>query len=642
MWVGGGGGCGSVVEVLVEILEGKKKMRWGLRNRGGILVINDGVRFQVLQVGSEERTWNYFLHVISVIGDEGTGKTALVRSMYNRPDMERDFRCRAWISNYNTPNLESVLLEIWKQSPVMTLKDLELKETDKLCEFLQKTLMELRYLIVLDDLKSAEILDNLLLLVGQLDPEYSCKLLSEHSSINDEGLIDKILGKCRGSPPKILLFGGLSAAFENSDPDSSPMAWLCNLEEDWRRQDDRSLSYNSLPSWVKPCFLYLCLFPKEYEISTRRMFPLWHAEGLVRWDGHFLAEACFQGLANRNLVQVVRRREMDGGPKTCRVSGYLHDHFSEFASKFGHICDLQNANQEKSGIRLRHVEQLLKVPAANRDSSLLRVLDLEDVYKLKLPKQFGYLLPNLRYLGRRWTILDSLPESVSKLSILETIDLKYSNVTELLSSILRLKYLRHLYLNEGPFDKYNPKECFLGSLQTLWGLSMGAKGTSLTVQGKLKGLKKLGLACYAPVIPEVIKTISTMTKLKMLRLRSRDLFGQPSYLNLSDDMKDMQSISKMYLLGSLDEEGLSCLPKSLRVLTLSLSEMYFDPMDYLLALSDLVTLRLFDNSYIGKYMVFGKDTFPCRRVLQLLEARELGGGMHPRRDDEHTARVGHE
>ncbi|KAI4312820.1 hypothetical protein MLD38_037611 [Melastoma candidum] len=527
------------------------------------------------------------LRVISVTGDRGIGKTVLVRSMYNQTEVERDFKCRAWIDSYNSPTLETVLVEILKQSPVMTLKDLELKETDGLCEFLHQTLMEMRYLIVLDDLKSAEILNNLLyalpdsrngsrvivtcreviivplheeplgysLQVGQLDPENSRKLLSERSSINDEGLINKILGKCSGSPPKILLFSGLSAAFEDNDPDSSPMAWHHNLEEDWWRQDLRSLSYGSLPSWVKPCFIYLCLFPKEYEISTRRIFQLWHAEGLVRWDGHFTAEACFRELANRNLMQVVRRREVDGGPKTCRVSGYLHDYFSEFASKFGHIHDLQNDNKEvfwpghptsvlpwlaryssnntslppqdaktashirsyvsfnthKTGIRSREVEQLLKLPAANRDSILLRVLDLEGVYKPKLPKQIGYLLPNLRYLGLRWTTLDSLPESVSKLSRLETIDLKYTNVTELPSSILGLKYLRHLYLNEGSFDKCNQTECSLGSLQTLWGLSIGAKGVSLTVLGKLKGLKKLGLTCYAPVIPELIKTISTIS-----------------------------------------------------------------------------------------------------------------------------------
>ncbi|KAI4312825.1 hypothetical protein MLD38_037616 [Melastoma candidum] len=637
--------------------------------------------------------------VISVTGDRGIGKTVLVRSMYNRPDMERDFKCRAWIDSYNSPTLETVLVEILKQSPLMTLKDLELKETDGLCEFLHQTLMEMRYLIVLDDLKSAEILNNLLyalpdsrngsrvivtcgeeiiaplheepwgysLQVGQLDPENSRKLLSVGSLINDEGLINKILGKCSGSPPKILLFSGLSAAFEDNAPDSSPMAWHRDLEEDWWRQDVRSLSYGSLPSWVKPCFIYLCLFPREYEISTRRIFQLWHAEGLVHWDSHFTAEACFRELENRNLVRVVRRREMDGGPKTCRVSGYLHDYFSEFASKFRRIHDPQSDNKEvlwpshptsvlpwlaryssnntslppqdaetashirsyvsfnthKSGIQSREVEQLLKLPAANQDSILLRVLDLEGVYKPKLPKQFGYLLPNLRYLGLRWTILDSLPESVSKLSRLETIDLKYTNVTKLPSSILGLKYLRHLYLNEGSFDKCNQTECCLGSLQTLWGLSIGAKGVSLTVLRKLKGLKKLGLTCYAAVIPELIKTISSMTKLESLRLRSRDLFGQPSNLKLGEEMKSMQSISKMYLIGSLNEESLSCLPKNLRVLTLSLSEMTFDPIEYLQGLSDLITLRLFGNSYIGEGMVFKKGAFPGLRVLKLWKLENL-------------------
>ncbi|KAI4312712.1 hypothetical protein MLD38_037512 [Melastoma candidum] len=639
------------------------------------------------------------LRVISVVGDKGIGKTALVRSMYNRPDIECDFECRAWIGNYNSPILDSVLVEILKQSPVTTLKDLELKETNRLCEIFHETLMEQRYLIVLDDLKSPEILDNLLyalpdsrngsrvivtcrervhaplqlgpwgyhLPVGHLDAENSHKLLSERSSINDKGLIDKILGKCNGSPQEILLFGGLSAAFEHGDADSSPMAWLPNLEEDRWHQDVRSLSYGSLPSWVKPCFLYLCLFPKECEISTRRIFQLWLAEGLVRWDGDFTAEACFRELANRNLVQVVRRREMDGGPKTCRVSGHLHDYFSELAIQFGQNYDHQTDNQvvlwpsrptmvlpwlaryssnntslppqdaetasrirsyvsfntQKSGIQSREVEQLLKLPAENQDRILLRVLDLEGVYKPKLPKQFGYLLPNLRYLGLRWTILDSLPESVSKLSRLETLDLKHTNVTELPSSILGLKYLRHLYLNEGSFDKCNPTECCLGSIQTLWGLSIGAKSSFLTVLRKLTGLKKLGLTCYEPVIQEVMMNISTMTKLESLQLRSRDLLGQPSYLKLSEEMKLMQSISKLYLLGWLDKKSLRHLPKNLRVLTLSLSEMKFDPMKYLRELSNLVTLRLFGNSYTGKYMVCKKGAFPSLRVLKLWKLENL-------------------
>ncbi|KAI4312829.1 hypothetical protein MLD38_037620 [Melastoma candidum] len=270
-----------------------------------------------------------FLRVISIVGDEGIGKTAL-RS---------------------------------RQSLVMTLKDLELKETDKLWAFLHKTLMELRYLIVLDDLKSDEILDNLLYALP--DSRNGSRVIITCREVVHLPLHEEPWGY--SSP------GGQldpeNSPFKNRDLDSSPMAWLCNLEEDWWRQDVRSLSYNSLPSWVKPCFLYLCSFPKEYEISTRRMFLLWHAESLVRWDGHFTAEAYFQELANRNLVQVVRLREMDGGPKTCRVSGYLHDHFSEFASS-GIFVTFRMLTRRFYGrvIQPAYCPGLLDIPATTRAS----------------------------------------------------------------------------------------------------------------------------------------------------------------------------------------------------------------------------------------------------------------------------------
>ena len=85
-----------------------------------------------------------------------------------------------------------------------------------------------------------------------------------------------ILGICtQGLPPTILLLGGLLSTIELSD---------------WSRVIDRSqfgedksaflnivalMSYNELPSALKPCFLYLALFPKAYEIPKRRLLQLW-------------------------------------------------------------------------------------------------------------------------------------------------------------------------------------------------------------------------------------------------------------------------------------------------------------------------------------------------------------------------------
>ena len=43
-----------------------------------------------------------------------------------------------------------------------------------------------------------------------------------------------------------------------------------------------ALSYNVLPFHLRPCFLYLRLFPKDYDILVRRLLCLWLVEGFVK------------------------------------------------------------------------------------------------------------------------------------------------------------------------------------------------------------------------------------------------------------------------------------------------------------------------------------------------------------------------
>lgn len=46
-----------------------------------------------------------------------------------------------------------------------------------------------------------------------------------------------------------------------------------------------ALSYNYLPSHVKPCFLYLCIFPEDFDVQRKRLVHRWIAEGFVRAKG---------------------------------------------------------------------------------------------------------------------------------------------------------------------------------------------------------------------------------------------------------------------------------------------------------------------------------------------------------------------
>ncbi|KAK7823132.1 putative late blight resistance protein like protein r1b-12 [Quercus suber] len=73
-----------------------------------------------------------------------------------------------------------------------------------------------------------------------------------------------------------------------------------------------ALSYNNLPFHLRPCFLYLRLFPKDYDIPVRRLLRLWLAEGFVKQTPGMTPEDTMEiyleeltGLGNRIANQLV-------------------------------------------------------------------------------------------------------------------------------------------------------------------------------------------------------------------------------------------------------------------------------------------------------------------------------------------------
>lgn len=637
------------------------------------------------------------LRIVSVVSEEPIGKTTLVRSVCNRLEVDHSFQCRVWVHIPDEVNLKDLLVKMLKQTPVPELKDLEQKGNQYLKEMLYKSLMELRYLIVFDDLPEAEVMVELMILLmdsrngsrvivttrnpkipsiiypwdsfielGQLGADQSELLLKECGSISeDPGLKARILSKCSGSPPRILLLGGLAVGSVYS----STIA-VDQLADNPTLLDIVSLCYHKLPHLLKPCLLYLCLFPKDSEISTRRLFRLWHAEGLVPLE--FTPRESFEELVGRNLVHVVRRRKRSEEPQSCRVPSFLHNFLCEMATRLGllqihsdtkgtnhgeesklvngclwivtqksaetgdhwhgniqhrHLRSYVTFKTQKQGTRSREVEELLRPLISEGDCGLLRVLDLEGTYKPLLPDELGNVLLNLRYLGLRWTVLDSIPESVGNMSRLETLDLKYTNVRKLPSLIWKVKSLQHLYMNEVCFDK-STSGGSLSNLRSLWGLYIGsAKSPMLDVLSKLTRLEKLGLTCDSPVTEKATECILKLPKLESLKLRSRDLFGQPSDLDLRD-IKEVNKLWDLYLLGGLPrQESLTLLPQNLKILTLSMSGLVNDPMQELGKLESLEILNLFAGSCTGQYLICPPDSFPRLRVLKLwkLEKVEKAG-----------------
>ncbi|KAL7251457.1 hypothetical protein ACSBR1_013316 [Camellia fascicularis] len=73
------------------------------------------------------------------------------------------------------------------------------------------------------------------------------------------------------------------------------------------------LSYHDLLYWLKACFLYLGIYPEDFEIDTKTLYQLWIAKGIVSSSEEEIreeqilldvVESLLGELAHRCMVQV--------------------------------------------------------------------------------------------------------------------------------------------------------------------------------------------------------------------------------------------------------------------------------------------------------------------------------------------------
>ncbi|KAK9031248.1 hypothetical protein V6N11_032634 [Hibiscus sabdariffa] len=124
---------------------------------------------------------------------------------------------------------------------------------------------------------------------------------------------------CHGLPLGILVLGGILTRkcsvnewqtvlqALKSYPNRGDGPWIAGV---------LAVSYDDLPSYLRPCFLYLSQFPEDYEIHADRLIQLWVAEGIVspqrgKEDGGETAEDVAEGylmeLVDRHMIQVGER-----------------------------------------------------------------------------------------------------------------------------------------------------------------------------------------------------------------------------------------------------------------------------------------------------------------------------------------------
>ncbi|KAG8379671.1 hypothetical protein BUALT_Bualt07G0113300 [Buddleja alternifolia] len=328
------------------------------------------------------------LQIIPIVGMAGIGKTTLAKNLYENRFTVETFHSRAWVSVSQAYTVREILLAL--------LYDVQIRSNEKKQEFNEKmseendeelgerfykSLFGRKYLIVIDDIwstrpwdevkrffpdtcKGSRImittrLSNVAICFGS-DNSHEIKFLHEDKSwdlfcekvfpgescpVELEEIGKRIATSCRGLPLAIVVIGGLLAKSSKTreywEYVAENLNSLINSGDDDYCLKLLSLSYNDLPIHLKPCFLYMAMFPEDCEIKVSRLIKLWVAEGFLKpikdKSLEDVAMVYLKDLIDRNLV-LVSERGRTGKMKTCIIHDVLRDLCLKEAQKDYFLC----------------------------------------------------------------------------------------------------------------------------------------------------------------------------------------------------------------------------------------------------------------------------------------------------------------
>ncbi|XP_009799408.1 putative late blight resistance protein homolog R1B-12 isoform X3 [Nicotiana sylvestris] len=287
------------------------------------------------------------LDVVSLVGMPGIGKTTLAKRLYTHNDIIDRFDVCSWCTISQVYNKRKTLLELLGN---LVPPNDNTRSNNELAVELRRHLLRKKYFIVIDDLWSAEVWDDL---KSCFPDDYSCsriilttrqdkvasytevfsaphhvrlftgeeswcllqkKVFGEESCAPQlEKIGVKIAQSCGGLPLAIILVAGVLAKLNKEEIRWEEVAnglSSCAAGDTQMYMDIIELSFRFLPSQLKRCFLYFGGFCED-ELLVRKLIQLWVAEEYAVGNELKSAEDEAKGyvmeLIDNNLVMVVQR-----------------------------------------------------------------------------------------------------------------------------------------------------------------------------------------------------------------------------------------------------------------------------------------------------------------------------------------------